>query len=350
MTEKDPRYTVTVYVAAPGTPLEKSGGTSAAGHMYYSISDGTRSESFGFAPSEHGSSSGPGKVYATDVADYKDPRYARTMEISKEQYDQLKAFGRDPAKHGFDMQYGGLTNSCIDFTWGALNQAGLHRTILFGIREDKNFEGDVKPLNNIDDIKSIRSPYPDSDLNTERTNPMPKQTRGQWIISAVEPPEHHKGIAVQPESVALNDIRDDRHPGNRMYCEALKAIECSPNIPKGTFAGERLEQAAANLVNASTAGSDRQQGGRNEVLDRIDFAVFNAQRDGLIAGQGELGNPMSKLAYLHSAQDNGTTLAAASQQVHDTLLRTQAQSFGQVEQSLDRTQNQASPSIGPRVA
>lgn len=33
------RYRVTVYVAAPGTPL-REGGTSAAGHMYYSISDG----------------------------------------------------------------------------------------------------------------------------------------------------------------------------------------------------------------------------------------------------------------------------------------------------------------------
>lgn len=349
MTEKDPRYTVTVYVAAPGTPLEKSGGTSAAGHMYYSISDGTRSESFGFAPREHGSSSGPGKVFDTDVADYKDPRYARTMEISKQQYDQLKAFGRNPAKHGFDMEYGGLSNSCIDFTWGALNHAGLHRMTLFGTREDKHFEGDVKPLNNIDDIKSINAPYPGSDLNTERTNPMPKRSLGQWFISSAESPDDGKGIASRSDSLVQNDIRDGRHPGNRMYCEALHAIECSPNIPKGTFAGERLEQAAANLVNASTAGGDRQQGGRNEVLDRIDFALFNTRLDGLIAGQGELGNPMSKLAYLHSAQDNGTTLTTASQQVHDTLLRAQAQSFGQVEQSLDRTQGQASPSIGPRV-
>lgn len=111
MTEKDPRYTVTVYVAAPGTPLEESGGTSAAGHMYYSISDGKRSESFGFAPQEHGSSSGPGKVYDTDVADYKAPRFARTMEIDKAQYDKLREFGRDPAEYGFDMEYGGLSNS-----------------------------------------------------------------------------------------------------------------------------------------------------------------------------------------------------------------------------------------------
>lgn len=351
MTEKDPRYTVTVYVAAPGTPLEKSGGTSGAGHMYYSISDGTRSESFGFAPKEHGSSSGPGKVYDTDVADYKDPRYARTMEISKEQYDKLKEFGRDPEKHGFDMKYGGLTNSCIDFTWGGLNHAGLHKIIQTkgGPLELKRFEGDVKPLNNIDDIKSIKPPMPDSDLNKERTNPMPERTLKQRLISSADSPENDQAIPSRLESLAQNDIRDGRHPGNRLYCEALKAIECSPNIPQGTFAGERLEQAAANLVNVSTGGGDRQQGGRNEVLGHIDFAVFNKQRDGLIAGQGEMGNPTSKLAYLHSEQDNNMTLTMASQQTYDALQRMQAQTLVQGDQSLNKTQDQGNPSIGPRM-
>ncbi len=36
---KDAPYTVTVYVAAPGTPLAR-GGTSAAGHMYLSVEHG----------------------------------------------------------------------------------------------------------------------------------------------------------------------------------------------------------------------------------------------------------------------------------------------------------------------
>lgn len=347
MTEKEKHYTVTVYVAAPGTPLEKSGGTSAAGHMYYSISDGTRSESFGFAPKEHRESTGDGKVYKSDVADYKDPRYARTMEISKEQYDKLKEFGRDPEKHDFNMKYDGLKNSCVDFTWGGLNHAGLHRRH-FWTGEQKDFEGDVRPIPNIDDIQSIKAPVADSDLNKERWNPMPEQTRTQRLITSADPSEEGKGIASRSESVA-QDIRDGRHLGNRLYCEAIKAIECSPNIPSGTFKGERLEQAAANLVNVSIAGGDRQQGGRNEVLGSIDFAVFNKQQDGLIAGQGELGNPMSKLAYLNSAQDNSTTLTMASQQTYDTLQRTQAQSLGQGDQSLEKTQNQANPSIGPRV-
>ena len=177
------KYRVTIYVAAPGTPLH-SGGTSAAGHVYYSISEGQRSEGYGFAPAIHGQSSGPGQVYYDDVTDYKDPRYSRTMEISKEQYDKLQEFGRDPAKHKFDMEYGGAANSCIDFTWGALNHAGLHRHTLFG--KDKDYEGALKPLDNIPDIKSIEAPFPKSELNQERQNKMPERTRLQRLISEQE--------------------------------------------------------------------------------------------------------------------------------------------------------------------
>lgn len=179
-------YTATVYVAAPGTPLAKSGGTSAAGHMYYSISDGKDNQSYGFAPAKHGQSSGPGKVYVSDVGDYKDPYYSRTIEITQAQYDKLQEFGKDPAKYKFDMEYGGASNSCIDFTWGGLNHAGLHRTSLFGIG-DKSHEGALKPLDNVRDIKSIEAPFPKSELNIEQQNELPKRTPLQWLISEQEP-------------------------------------------------------------------------------------------------------------------------------------------------------------------
>lgn len=181
------RYTATVYVAAPGTPLMVSaGGTSAAGHVFYSISEGREEKSYGFAPAIHGQSSGPGKVYGTDVKDYKDPYYIRTMEITKEQYDKLQEFGKNPAKYKFDMEYGGAVNSCIDFTWGALNHAGLHRQTLLNIGE-KDFDGELKPLDNIKWIKSIEAPFPDSDLNKERQNKMPERTPKQWLISEQQP-------------------------------------------------------------------------------------------------------------------------------------------------------------------
>lgn len=40
------KYTVTLYIAAPGTPKTK-GAPSISGHVYYSISDGRESKGWG---------------------------------------------------------------------------------------------------------------------------------------------------------------------------------------------------------------------------------------------------------------------------------------------------------------
>ena len=189
MNESRARYTVTIYVAAPGTPLQ-DGGTSLTGHVYYTISAGHEDLSFGFAPAVHGTTSGPGEVFKRDVEQYQNPLYARTIEIRGEQYQKLLNFGDNPHLHGFNMEYQGATNSCIDFTWTALNHAGLHRTTARSI-PDKDFEGSLKPLDNRDAIRSIRAPFPDSELNGEQHHPMPKRTLLQRVISEedLQPPQ-----------------------------------------------------------------------------------------------------------------------------------------------------------------
>jgi hypothetical protein len=187
---KDAPYTVTVYVAAPGTPL-RSGGTSAAGHMYLVAEHGTERESFGFAPIKHGATSGPGAVTNEDLAEYGNPYYSRRLEISKEQYGKLVEYGGDADKHGFNMEYNGFSNSCIDFTWGALNYAGLHRQTKSG--QDMEFEGAVRPLENKQEIQKIPDPIPGSKLNTEHENPMPKRTMIQWLFSENGPYEGVEG-------------------------------------------------------------------------------------------------------------------------------------------------------------
>lgn len=131
-----------------------------------------------------------------------------------------------------------------------------------------------------------------------------------------------------PSPAETPAITDRAHPGHERFQQALGAIERSPNIPAGALSGERLQQAAANLAYASLAGAQRPQGGQNERLDRIDFAVFNNDRSGLIAVQGELGNPTAKLALLPAAQDNATSLAQASLQVQATLAQQHAQAHG----------------------
>lgn len=204
MDRQEPHYTVTIYTAAPGTPLIQSGGTSAAGHMYYAISDGKQERSYGFAPKEHGQASGPGAVTNGDLKDYKDPYYSRTIEITKAQYEKLREFGNDPAKYNFDMKYHGTSNSCVDFSWGALNHAGLQRQTFFGIG-DKGFEGDLKPLQNIDDIKTIKAPFPDSPLNSEHHNKMPSRTPLQWLLTEQEQGRANGGLAMGPGKVGRRD-------------------------------------------------------------------------------------------------------------------------------------------------
>ncbi|MCG8275694.1 XVIPCD domain-containing protein [Stenotrophomonas sp. NLF4-10] len=205
----DEKYTVTVFVAAPGTPL-LAGGTSTAGHVYYTVAHGDEQTSFGFAPVEHGVMTGPGKIYHDDVDQYQKPFYQRTMEISEEQYAQLTEFGAKPEEHGFDTKYHGATNSCIDFTWGALNHAGLHRTNLLFV-QDKDFQGGLKPLSNVEYIRSIRAPFPDSELNTEHYNRMPERTIMQRLISEEQLPDKDREMLdVIREQVAGIDQQHGR--------------------------------------------------------------------------------------------------------------------------------------------
>lgn len=134
--------------------------------------------------------------------------------------------------------------------------------------------------------------------------------------------------APAPSPADTPAITDRAHPGHERFQQAMGAIERSPNIPAGTFSGERLQQAAANLAYASLAGAQRPQGGQNERLDRIDFAVFNHDRSGLIAGQGEVGHPTARLALLPATHDGATSLAQASLQIHATLAQQRAQAHG----------------------
>lgn len=279
--EQEKRYTATVYVAAPGTPLALSGGTSLPGHVYYSINDGKVTNSYGFAPATHGESSGPGMVYDKDNKDYKDPRYSRTMEISKEQYDKLQEFGKDPAKHNFDMKYDGASNSCIDFTWNALNHAGLHRESVLG--KDKNYEGALKPLDNIRDIKSIEAPFPKSELNTEQNNKMPERSPLQWLLS-----EQEQGGPAGPGRDQASVSRPDP-----LVSQAEAAVRRLDAKVGREYDGQSACMAASAACLAKANG-----------LSQIDHVVLSEARGAVRAGenmfvvQGEPGDPAQRRAQM----------------------------------------------------
>ncbi|KAF1707472.1 XVIPCD domain-containing protein [Pseudoxanthomonas sacheonensis] len=318
------RYTATVYVAAPGTPLTiPPGGTSAAGHVFYSISDGGEEKSYGFAPAAHGQSSGPGKVYDTDVKDYKDPRYSRTMEISKEQYDKLQEFGKAPAKHGFDMEYGGASNSCIDFTWSALNHAGLHRDTVFG--KDKNYEGALKPLDNIRDIKSIDAPFPKSELNTEQNNKMPERTPLQWLIS-----EQEQGGPTGPDRDQASASRPDP-----LVLQAEAAVRRLDAKAGREYDGQSACMAASAACLAKANG-----------LSGIDHIFLSEERGAMRKGenlfvvQGEPADPAHRRAMMKT-QD------AVNTPVEQSLGQLQALNETQQRQSLAQAMDEPAREISP---
>ncbi|MFC6205581.1 PAAR-like domain-containing protein [Psychrobacter urativorans] len=169
---------VTVHIASMGTKLAE-GGESAVGHMWYELHDSKgNSSSYGFAPIEHGQAFGPGRVYKNDTSNYLDRAHMRTFEISQAQFNKMQVFGEDPnGSRGrrsrndaagvrgeyFDEKYNGIDNSCIDFTWEGLAQAGLKPKVFGMTLPGANYDGTVWPINNVLPVNMIDGkeiPYP----------------------------------------------------------------------------------------------------------------------------------------------------------------------------------------------
>lgn len=213
----DPRYTVTIYTAAPGTPLYNSGTplrdeagnaqSSVPGHMYFVTSDGVNRKSYGFAPIKPGSVNSPGATTHADEDGNHNPLYARTMEVSKAQYDKLNEFGKAPEKFGFDLYYRDARNNCVDFTWAGLNHAGIKRTEK-SLWDGKDHEVDGKlnylPARNDESIKTIRDPVPGSPLNKEQRHPMPQLQWWQRVLTEDE--QRPPGSPGAPSVASTEDL------------------------------------------------------------------------------------------------------------------------------------------------
>lgn len=331
MDERDARYTLTVYVALPGTPLA-GGGTSDAGHVYYGLSDGINSWSYGFGPVTHGTTMGPGAPISDDVSVYQNPRYARTIEITRQQYDKMHEFGRNPGQHGFDMGYNGATNSCIDFSWGALNHAGLHRRSPLGFG-DKTFEGELKPQENIPMFKRIKAPFPDSDLNSENYNQKPDRTLMQFFLS-----ENQESVPVGVTG-QLAGGASRGYQSDPMFVQAEQAVKrMEAGLSRGyDHCSERLAASAACMA--------KEQG-----FSRVDHVVLGYDNGQVKNGgggfvvQGELDDP----AHLRA---QGSIVAALqtpveiSQQLFEKIAQTVSQDNEHQQGYLQREEHS-----GPRMA
>ncbi|MFZ5662816.1 MAG: XVIPCD domain-containing protein [Pseudomonadota bacterium] len=193
------RYTVTIHIAAPGTLL-KDGKRPLPGHMYVVLSDGRTETSLGMAPAS-GLPGGRAKISGQDMAEYAASFYERTIEITAEQYAAMRSFGRralDGEEARF-RSYGLLHNSCVDFAWAVLHAGGLHPRFRLGAhgtgwipdptgRPSLDFDGTLKPVDNIEAIRSIPAPFPHSPLNRELQREPPRTANPfHWLLSDAVP-------------------------------------------------------------------------------------------------------------------------------------------------------------------
>lgn len=311
------RYTVEIVIAAPGTPLVDERGvqkvvdgvpqTSGPGHMFYVLHGPDKTtRSFGFAPTEHGSMNGPGEVMKTDAVEYRNPHYSRTLEISEQQYRKLEAFGAHPDKYGFDLQYKDVRNNCVDFTWEALNHAGIQRKssidvnalggpagqLLPDVRIPLDIKGAGKdafrPLRNIHGVDSIDPPFPDSELNQRKTNPLPERSLKQHMLSDAESMGERSGdlLARHSNDPLLSQI----HQGvARLDAERGRDFDAtSENISASLYAlakANGLTQVDHVLLSDRTAQPDAAQNIFIVQGERNDPAQLRASMPTAVAAQ-----------------------------------------------------------------
>ncbi|WP_260417854.1 calcium-binding protein [Pseudomonas cichorii] len=114
--------------------------------MWYSVSDGVASKSFGFA-SRLDEMFGPGQVVMDDDSAYQETLYEVTVKLTESQYTALMNFSSNPPSGGFDSAtYNLLTNSCVDFVYASLKVLGYN---------PKDEQGDLFPGNNLDNIDAL---------------------------------------------------------------------------------------------------------------------------------------------------------------------------------------------------
>ena len=109
-----------------------------------------------------------GHAVANEQDLYTNPAYKRTIEISKEQYDKLKAFGEaslstNHAKKISEltngkfntMIYNAGSNSCVDYVYHALRYSGVydHKVTIIERTNELNEYGEIihKPIRESDD-------------------------------------------------------------------------------------------------------------------------------------------------------------------------------------------------------
>ncbi|MCK9546573.1 MAG: hypothetical protein M0Q25_07685 [Sulfurospirillaceae bacterium] len=142
-------YYLRVHIESAGTEYQKDENSeitkSQAGHVWYQVYEKDNEGSIIDETKMNAGYSLKGIINDDEKAYLGDPAFSTSeLELTKEQFDILKKFGDKDGQfaieHGFgNDDYNVLTNSCIDYTWKAMELAGINRG---------DFEGAVWPMTN----------------------------------------------------------------------------------------------------------------------------------------------------------------------------------------------------------
>ena len=302
--EQATRYTVTVFLAAPGTPL-KSGGSSPRGQMFLQVAAGDEAHSYGFAPprlppGETASGVQYAQVRHDDADEHVDPYYSRTLEITQEHYGCLRDFAEAPAEFEFDVDRPAAINRCSDFIWAALNYARLHP--LPAPLDGGSDLGEFAVLFNLPEIQCIAAPFPDSDLNAEHHHPMPEREAEQH--------RQGEGRSDEPPPTPIEvagTLLDPSHPDHRLFAQLIQKVAELDAAHGRTFDATSQRISASLLVLA-----------KQNNLSRVDHVLLSrATQDSPAAGsifivQGDRNDPGHRRASI-------ATEVAAQTDVADSL-------------------------------
>ncbi|MBA0328313.1 hypothetical protein D7U76_08940 [Stenotrophomonas maltophilia] len=288
---------------------------------------------------------GPGEVMKTDAVEYRNPHYSRTLEISEQQYRKLEAFGAHPDKYGFDLQYKDVRNNCVDFTWEALNHAGIQRKssidvnalggpagqLLPDVRIPLDIKGAGKdafrPLRNIHGVDSIDPPFPDSELNQRKTNPLPERSLKQHMLSDAEGMGERSGDLLA------------RHSNDPLLSQIHQGV-ARLDAERGRSFDATSENISASLYALAKANG----------LTRVDHVLLSdrtAQADvaqNIFIVQGERNDPAQLRASMPTAVAAQTPAETSFERAE------QLSQSAQVRTQDELQQRQVQEQSGPRMA
>jgi len=255
-------YTLTINIADRGTELllgKDKGDTSSVGHMWYEIAGGAEDGSYGFAPAIHGESSGPGHIYENDSDNYATRYYQATIVISEDQYNTLVKFGNqdnlgDGKQFDFNTDYKGLKNSCIDYTWKALNEVGIN---------PKDFEGQMWPTYNADNVDEVLYRYTHSNT-TDWNESLPDAggynatygSKGDDVLSNGDKDGHlFGGAGYDTYKVNTHDTIQDSDNKGRIYFDATLLSGVKHKVSEGVYEDAMFSytESEGNLIIAQKA-------------------------------------------------------------------------------------------------